>query len=296
MKKIYKIIFSVSLVLVVLSFVAIFVFGLPLGVDFKGGSTMEIELSEGPRNPDEIVRVIASVEGVSEVRVVLTGSAGFIARFNDVGEKEHRMIISSLESEFGTVNEKRFDSIGPIIGSELKSKSITAIILVLIAITIYIATVFRRLSNVLSPWVMGLSAIVALVHDIIIPVGVFVVLGHYIGIEISAIFIAAVLTILGYSVSDTVVVFDRVRENILRYGSRDSFPETVHRSVMQTLSRSINTTISTILALVAIYFFGGESLKFFSLALIIGIVAGSYSSIFVASPLLVWMSRKHKSF
>ena len=193
----------------------------------------------------------------------------------------------------GEVIEERFESIGPAIGSELRSKSIRAIIILILVVVVYIALVFRGMSHTLSPWAMGLAALVALFHDLIIPMGVFAVLGKIQGIQITAVFLAAVLTILGYSLSDTVVVFDRVRENLLR-GNTERFSELVHLSVKQTLVRSLNTTATTLAALVAIWFFGGESLKYFSLALIIGIALGSYSSIFVATPLLVWFSRKRE--
>ncbi|MDP3954586.1 MAG: protein translocase subunit SecF [bacterium] len=295
MKPVYKIFFFISVFLVVVSIMVALVFGLPLGADFKGGSVMEIKFNGDRPGLADIKETIISVSGINDASVVFTESDGAIARFNEVNETMHQEVLTALSEKFGDVEEERFDSIGPLVGSELKSKSVTAIILVLLAIIIYIAFVFRRLSNVLSPWVMGLGAMGALVHDIIIPVGIFAILGKYIGIEINAIFIAAILTILGYSVSDTVVVYDRVRENILRFGSRDDFSLTVHKSVMQTLSRSINTTLTTILSLVAIYFFGGQTLKFFSLALIIGIVAGSYSSIFVAAPILIWLNKKHKA-
>ena len=139
---------------------------------------------------------------------------------------------------------------------------------------------------------MGLAAIVALIHDVAIPFGMFAWLGHYYGIEVSGVFVAAALTILGFSVSDTVVIFDRVRENIIRRGVQDGFGQVVHRSVLQTLTRSLNTVFTVLLSLFAIYFFGGESIRYFALALIIGIFLGAYSSIFVASPLLVWLSRR----
>ena len=144
----------------------------------------------------------------------------------------------------------------------------------------------------MSPWSLGGAAIIALMHDIVIPAGVFAWLGHVHGVEVSAVFVAAVLTILGFSVSDTVVVFDRVRENLMRGGAKEGLGAIVHKSIMQTLSRSLNTTLATILSLVAIYLFGGESIKYFALALIMGFFFGAYSSIFVASPLLVWWNRR----
>jgi preprotein translocase subunit SecF len=151
------------------------------------------------------------------------------------------------------------------------------------------------MAKVLSPWALSAATIIALIHDVLVPIGVFALLGYYFGVEINGIFLAAVLTILGYSVSDSVVVFDRVRENVLRFGSREEFGALVHRSVMQTLSRSLNTTFTTLLSLIAIYFFGGDSVKYFALALIIGIFLGAYSSIFIASPILVWWSGKPRN-
>jgi preprotein translocase subunit SecF len=176
----------------------------------------------------------------------------------------------------------------------LKNKSITAILVLLLAIVVYIAIVFRKLSTVLSPWAMGFAAVAALAHDILVPTGIFVLLGHYFNVEITAVFLAAALTILGYSISDSVVVFDRIRENVLRFGAKENFGETVHRSIMQTLVRSMNTTFTTLLSLIAIYFFGGESVKYFALALMIGIFCGAYSSIFIASPILVWWGRRNR--
>ena len=157
-------------------------------------------------------------------------------------------------------------------------------------VVVYIALVFRGMSRVLSPWAMGLAAVVALFHDLLIPIGVFAYLGYVADVQITAVFVAAVLTVLAYSLSDTVVVFDRVRENLQR-GSAAPFAEIVHMSVKQTVVRSVNTSITTLAALIAIWFFGGASLHYFALALIIGIIAGAYSSIFIATPLLVWFSR-----
>jgi len=214
-----------------------------------------------------------------------------LIRTRELSEDEHQNVLAVLKNGLSGLEEKRFDSIGPVIGNELKNKSITAILLVLAAVIIYIALVFRKLSKTLSPWVMGFAAIAALLHDVVVPLGVFAVLGNLYGVEISAVFVAAALTILGYSVADTVVVFDRVRENIIR-GVAGSLPEIAHKSILQTLTRSLNTTFTTLLPLFAIYFLGGESIRYFALALIMGIFLGAYSSIFVASPLLVWWSRK----
>lgn len=284
--------FSISVVLTVVAIIITAIFGLRLGVDFKGGSVLEIQFLENRPDQKEIKSVLDSFDFVSGASVQITGDNRAILKFGEVSEEQHQLIIQKFSEEFKT-EEKRFASIGPVIGQELKRKSVSALLVVFALIIIYITFVFRKLSSVLSSWKMGGAALVALFHDVAIPIGVFSLLGYFYNVEISSVFVAAVLTILGYSVSDSVVVFDRIRENVLKFG-RENFGSLVHKSIMQTLSRSINTSLTTILALGAIYFFGGESTKMFSLALIIGIGLGTYSSIFIASPLLVWGS-KHKS-
>ena len=285
--------FWFSAVLTLAAIVVLFVYGLNLGVDFRGGSVVEFSFS-GDKPLLEDVRNKLAESGFSEITVNYFGDNGVILRTKELSEDGHQDILSVMKNSFSQIEEKRFESVGPVIGKELKNKSVVAISIVLFAVIIYIAIVFRKLSKTLSPWVMGFAAIVALLHDVIIPLGVFAILGRFCGVEISAVFVAAALTILGYSVADTVVVFDRIRENIVRVrgSGGESFPATVHKSIMQTLTRSLNTTFTTLLSQFAIYFFGGESIRYFARALIIGIFLGAYSSIFVASPLLVRWSRK----
>ncbi len=284
--------FFFSMALTLAALVAFLVFGLNLGVDFKGGSSMELNFPGGRPSMEEIHKALDGNFGSLEFDLISVGDSGLIIKSGEINEEVHQVILEKLKTTFSDskIEEQQFNSIGPVIGQELKSKSITAIILVLISVMIYIAYVFRKMAIVLSPWAMGLAAITALAHDIIIPVGVFAILGHFFNVEIGAVFVAALLTILGYSVSDTVVIFDRVRENVIKTRAKEGFFEVVHKSVMQTLTRSLNTTFTVLLSLIAIYFFGGESLRYFALALIIGIFLGAYSSIFVASPLLVWLS------
>ena len=291
MHKIYTIMFFVSIGLALASLAAFFAFGLSLGVDFRGGSILEIDFAQGRPPVEEINRTLPDGAEIS-----LAGDTEVIIKMGEISEVQHQEILKKLTDTFKdqSVQEKKFDSIGPVVGKELEDKSIRAIIITLLAIIIYIAFVFRKMSVVLSPWAMGIAAMLALFHDIIIPVGIFSLLGHYYGIEISAVFMAALLTILGYSVSDTVVIFDRIRENVIRNRLKESFSAIVHKSIMQTLTRSLNTNFTALLSLVAIYLFGGESLKYFALALIIGIFLGAYSSIFVASPILVWWSEYTK--
>ena len=293
MPRIYKIMFWVSIVLAVVSFGLVFAFGLRLGVDFTGGSVLELEFSSRPAAAD--IQSALSGQGLA-AEVNPAGEKGIIIKTRELTEGQHQTALAALDSAFPKAGlvEKRFDSVGPVIGNELKQRSVTAIIIVLLAVIVYIAFVFRKIGRTTSPWAMGFSAIAALVHDIAIPLGVFAVLGRYYGIEISAVFVAAALTILGYSVSDSVVILDRVRENVIRGGFKGDIGSVVHKSVIQTLTRSINTTMTTLISLLAIFLFGGESIKYFALALIVGIFLGAYSSFFVASPLLVWFTdRRH---
>ncbi len=295
MKIIYKIMFFVSMALTGAAVIFIAVFGLRFGVDFKGGAVEEILFEENRPTIAELSDVVKTVQDVKDINVSPVGERGVLIRLNDITEEVHQNILKKVSERFGKITENRFDSIGPTIGNELRSKSIQAIIILLIAIVSYIAIVFRKMSRILSPWTMGFAAVVALVHDVVIPTGVLALLGHLASIEITAVFVAAALTILGYSLSDSVVVFDRVRENVLRFGNSKNFGDIVHQSIMQTLVRSLNTTFTTLLALVAIYFLGGESIKYFALAMILGIFSGAYSSIFVASPILIWLKGRRRS-
>ena len=288
--RIYNYMFWFSIILAVGAVIMISIYGLNFGVDFKGGTVVELEFTAGRPEVSAIQEALAIQNAV----VSPSGDSGVIIRAGQMAETEHQELLSRLQTAFPQAGllENKFDSVGPVIGEELRSKSIQAIILVFVSITIYMTIVFRRISGTVPSWMMGVAAIIALLHDVVIPTGVFAWLGHAHGVEISAVFVAAVLTILGYSVSDTVVVFDRVRENVIKGGSKEDFGLTIHKSVMQTLTRSINTTLTTLLSLIAIYLFGGESIRYFALALIMGIFFGAYSSIFVASPVLVWAYNK----
>ncbi len=296
MKPIYSIMFGVSALLMVLSVVALLLYGLNLGVDFRGGSVMELQFKERPTSESITATLTGlAIPALKDATVNLAGSQGVIIKSAPLTEPEHQKVLAAMKSAFPSagMTETRFDSVGPAIGTELKHASVWAIIVSLLAIALYIAIVFRAMARTMSWWVMSVATMVALAHDVLLPLGVFALLGHYRGVEISAVFVAAILTIMGYSISDTVVVFDRVRENIIRgkLAKDATFAQVVHQSIMQTLVRSINTNITTLLSLVAIYFFGGQSIRAFALALIIGIFSGAYSSIFVAAPILVWFGQ-----
>lgn len=250
------------------------------------------------------------------------GNKGYLLRFLEVDEAKHQKILAALGGVFKDqredsvikgivegafmgddalsffektgaeiVTEVRFESIGPSIGKELQDKSVVALILVLAAIVIYVSWAFRSSSGVIAPWQYGIVALLTLFHDVLITLGVFAVLGQFYSVEVGAAFIAAILTILGYSVNDTVVVFDRIRENIRRLSEKD-FGKLVGLSLNQTFARSFNTSFTVLLVLIAIFLFGGESLRSFTGALLIGIGVGTYSSLFVASPLLVDIEKR----
>lgn len=288
-KKIY---FSLSAILVVLSLVAVFMWGLPLGIDFSGGTLLEVEYSEARPEPSSIESSLGELS-LGGVRVQETGERGVIIRTRALVENEHERVLSVLREEDSNLIEKRFASIGPVLGDELKAKATEALIIAVVVIVLFIAYVFRKVSHPVKSWKYGIVAIIALLHDIIIPTGVFAFLGKFYGAEVDALFVTALLAILGLSVNDTIVVFDRIRENLNNKVAKD-FKETVNISLNQTLARSVNTSLTTLLVLFALLFAGPESTQLFVLTLIVGLLAGTYSSIFLASPLLVYLEGRQK--
>lgn len=286
-----KIWYIFSGILIAASITALSLWGLQLGIDFTGGSLLEVEFS-GVRPSVADVNATLQPLGLGDIRVQPSGEIGALIRMKNVDEPTHQAIVAILIHEFGSVTEKRFDSIGPVIGSELKQKSLVALFLVFIAIIVYIAWAFRRVGKPVASWKYGIAAFIALIHDALIPIGVFSVLGKFYGVELESLFVAALLTVIGFSVHDTIVVFDRIRENLSRSVGNEPFDEVVGKSVSQTITRSISTSLTTVLVMAALFFFGGASTKFFSLAFLIGVISGTYSSIFIASSLLVDWQRK----
>lgn len=281
---------------IVASIFALAKWGLKFGIDFTGGSLMEVEYNI-ERPSADIIKEVFKVQGIEDATVQPSGGKDAIIRFKDVDEKTHQEILAKLKGDkIDSLREKSFTSVGPTIGSEMKTKAVWAVSLVLIIIVSYIAFAFRKVSFPLSSWKYGIATLIALFHDVIIPLGVFAALGKFYDTEIDIAFIAAILTVLGYSVHDTIIVFDRVRENLQKF-SKIEFEDIVNKSLNQTFLRSLNTSLTVILVLLAIYFFGGQSIHNFALVLLIGIAAGTYSSIFIASPVLIswlnWNKRKY---
>lgn len=284
--------YIISGILIVASVVSLFMFGLKFGIEFVGGSNMQVDFTGAPsgsRPSNEAIQNALKNFNLGEIVIQPTGGgpsgSGAIMQFKGVDETTHQQILAEL-NKLTPTTEKGFQYIGPSIGQELRNKTQLAIILALLAITLYIAFAFRKVSRPVSSWKYGVTSLVALFHDVLVPIGIFSILGKFYNVEITIPIVAALLTILGFSVHDTIVIFDRIRENILRRGM-GQFEETVNWSLNQTLGRSISTVLTVEFVLVALYFLGGETLKYFALTLIIGITSGAYSSIFIASPLLV---------
>ena len=265
------------------------IFGLRFGIDFTGGSILEANFEPRPEN--SVIQEKLKDLNLGDLTIQPTGENGVILRLKEVDEATHQQILSKL-NQISKVEEKRFESIGPVIGKELRQKTIILVIISLIALLIYIAISFRKVAFPFSSWQFGIISIIALFFDVLIPIGVFALLGKFYNTQFNIPIITALLTILGYTINDKVIVFDRVRENILRIRGID-FNALVNRSLNEILFRSLSTGTCTLLVLFFIFFLGGETLRYFALTLIIGIIIGTYSSLFLASPLLVsWLSRK----
>lgn len=289
-KKIY---FTFSIVLVLMSALALTSYGLEWGIDFTGGSILELNYKEERPSISEIKESLSDFD-LGDVRVQFSGENGIMIRTKDISEETHQQILSKLGEE-KRFDELKFEKIGPVIGKELRHKTTVVAIISIIAILLYITIAFGRVSRPVASWQYGIASLIALSHDVFIPLGIFAVLGKLYSVQITIPVITALLTVLGYSINNTVVVFDRVRENLIR-DRRSDFKDIVDKSLNESLTRSLNTSLTTLFVLFAIFFFGGETLKYFSLALIIGLICGTYSSLFLAAPILVsWLGWGRKS-
>ncbi len=289
--------YILSGIMTVVSLVSIILWGFKPGIDFTGGSLLEIKFSAATPTIDELNNQVKELN-LGNFNTQPSEDNTFILRLKDLTEDEHDSLLTSISNFYqdkyqGNVEQLRFESIGPSIGVDLRNKATYTIVLTLLFIILFIAYAFRKVSYPVVSWKYGLAALVALFHDIIILLGVFSILGKFLGYEVNILFITALLTTLGYSVNDTIVVFDRIRENI--FTRHEDFTQAVEDSMNQTFARSVNTSFTTLLVLFAVYFFGGDSIKQFVLALLVGIGIGTYSSIFIASPILVdWFKFSQK--
>lgn len=319
---------GLSSLFVTTSIVFYFIWGLNLGIDFTGGSLLEVKFVGERPGIEAVEASLAKIE-VKSLTVQATDQNGMILRFQNTDEAKHQEVMTKLRElvvpvktdkvkaaqpkieadknikveavpvgqALGTagaaVEELRFESVGPSIGRQLRSNAITSLVIIALLIIAYIAWTFRKVSRPVAAWKYGMAGVIAIFHDVVIVVGAFSLLGHLYGIEVGTPFVAALLTIFGYSINDTIVVFDRIRENLPK--SHQNFEGTVNFSVNQTIKRSAYSSATVLLTLLAVILYGGESIKYFALALFIGIFFGAYSSIFLASPLLVLFEKYKKS-
>ncbi len=267
-------------------------FGLNFGIDFTGGSILEVSYEE--QRPDIIaVREAVAEAGFTGARVQPFGDLSVIVRTQELIEEEHQQLLTALQVDIEQVTEERYNTIGPTIGSELRTKALIAIVVVALAIILFVAYAFRQVSRPVSSWTYGLTAVIALLHDVIIPVGIFALIGH----EIDTLFVVGVLSILGLSVNDTIVVFDRIRENVREKfkggeANQAGFAKLVGLSLNQTMARSINTSLTLLVVLIVLMVVGPVATRELALVLLLGTVTGTYSSIFFASPLLLAFSSR----
>ena len=293
-----KIFLGVAAGLVIVAILAIAIFKFEAGVDFSGGALIKFRIAD-QASTEEIQKYFVEELKFPETRVSYDpASSSYLARLPGDVSSEHERISTGLTTKLSGFEEQSFQSIGPSIGAELRRKSIIAMILVLVGISFYVAYAFRKVFRPVSSWKYGWVTLISLFHDVVIPAGLLAVLGHFFGVEIDGNFVVALLVIMGFSVHDTIVVFDRIRENLVLDRGKSEFGHVINRSVNETLARSINTSLTLIIVLLALYFAGPVTLKYFILTLLVGVVMGIYSSVFVASPLLlVWhnWSSRHKT-
>ena len=298
-----KISFTISAILFVASIMAMVTFGLRPGIDFTGGSLMEVTFTKERPTIEQVSEALAPLN-VGTVLAQPTGEKGFLIRTPFVSDEVHQKMLDTLREKFGKeqnpegvpeITEQRFETIGPSVSSQLKKRSIQAVFGVVLIIILYVAYSFRKVSRPVSSWMYGVAAILASIHDVIITLGIIAVLGKFTGMEITIAVVVALLTVLGYSVNDTMVAFDRIRENLIKGKGKD-FSDVVNLALNDTLARSINTSFTSLVVVVIFYVMGGESIQPIALILAIGIFLATCSSVFVTSPLLVsfheWRQRR----
>ncbi len=278
--------FLISLIVIIPGIISLALFGLNLSIEFSGGSRFTLSFPKEVSN--EKVAEVKNVFSENKIKILSAEKSGkyVYIRSQPLSEKQDLLIIEKLKEKIGEFKQEQYETVGPIIGSEITLNAIKALIISSMLIVLYITWSFRKVPKPTSSFRFGVSAIIALIHDVLILLGVFSILGHFLQVEIDSLFVTAILTVIGFSVHDTIVVFDRIRENLKRMGG-ENFPKVVNDSILQTLDRSLNTSLTVVLVLAALLLFGGESIRWFVVALLVGIISGTYSSIFNAAPLLV---------
>lgn len=284
--------FAVTGFLLAVAIGAIVWFGVPLGIDFTGGSLTEVSYAGQPPSLKIINKRVSSIP-LGDIQLQNSGAHNIILRSRTLTPDEHTAVLVALSTKTDKATELSFTSVGPTLGSELARKALVALAVVVLTIVLYIAWAFRRVSKPVSSWVYGTIVVVILFHDILIPAGFFAIWAHFTGVQAGSLFAVALLTILGYSVNDTIVIFDRVREHLARDQksvNHEEFSELVGHSINETMGRSINTSLTVVLVLIALAIFGSSVTFNFAIILLVGVIAGTYSSILLAAPLLVPVS------
>ncbi len=284
--------FTVSGIIMLFGIVSLSVYGLKLGIDFKGGTFVELKFDQAASQ--DKVKAALDQQGIKNYQLQVAENNNIIIKTESLEKGQHDKMLVEIKNQAGNFTETRFDSIGPIIGKELKTNAIYQLIMVSLGIVFYIGYAFRKVAKPITSWHFGWATIIALLHDLLFVLGFFSILGHFKGVEVDSLFVTAILTVLGFSVHDTIVVFDRVRENLKLFPGQ-SIDYIVNHSIAQTIVRSLNTSLTVLFVLLSLLLFGGETIKYFVLALFVGIIVGTYSSIFIASPVLVvWQKWKTK--
>jgi preprotein translocase subunit SecF len=294
----YKWIFlSFSIALIIASIVGLSLFGFHRGIDFTGGTLWQVSFDKAVTRDALTMFAKDKLKLEDPIITEQEGTNGFLIKAKEISEVLHQEYLTSLKKQFGGLTELSFQTISGAVGSELVDRALWALGINLFAISLYVAYAFRKVSYPVSSWKYAFITLITLFHDALIPVGMYAFLGHFLGLEVDTNFIVAVLLIIGFSVHDTIVVFDRIREN-LRHSdtSKVHFGELVNRSINETFARSLNTSLTLFIVLVVFIILGATTLKYFTLTILVGTVIGTYSSIFIASPLLVlWNKRKAKN-
>jgi preprotein translocase subunit SecF len=285
--------FAISLLVIVPGMLALIIWGMPLAIDFTGGSVLEIKFDSGtaPQNTADVIALYSQF-GYPDTQVQTSGTDQLIIRSKDMPEATKTAIVNAMQTRYNSsITINSFDSVGPLVGQEVTSRAAGAVGLAALGILVYITFAFRGIPHAFR---YGTAAIIAMLHDVLVVVGIEALLGHFLGWEADSLFLTALLTVIGFSVHDTIVVFDRIRENQSLY-HRISYETVVNHSMVQTLGRSINTQLTVMLCLLAMALFGGVTIRHFSTILLIGVLSGTYSSIFNASPILVvWENKEWK--
>lgn len=294
-----KIFYVFSGIIIISSLLVIVIFGFKWGIDFTGGSLWEIEIPNLNTQTSQQILSFLNTQGIGQVTSQITSDKSLILRFQNISEEKHQELLDSLKTQIISLEEKKFDSIGPAIGKELIKKSLWAVILVFAGILLYLTYAFRQASYNIPSYKYGFLAILALLHDLIFIGGFLFLMGKIQGWELNSDFLVALLVVAGYSVHDTIVVYDRIRENLklnalqTNKGERITIAELINKSIHQTLLRSLNTSLTTLFPLIALYIIGPSSITVLASAMMVGIIVGTYSSIFIASPLLYdWQGKK----